>query len=193
MFIIITRTSFRPAFIFYVTRKLTLSLFLSNGDLFSKLCLYRDNDVLLQIDKDVRRLCPDLTFFQQVEEYWILKYWLWRKKKQFSFSQATPHPHRLLVGDLDEGVPPREKLHARVTQVDKCPCSGLIQLFVLRLACSLKPWKEREWDPAPWQIGWKKTDGNVEISYVLDLPQQKEGCGRLCPSQRGTRSSLGGS
>merc|ERR1719150_1212182 len=54
----------------------------------------RDNDVLLQIDKDVRRLCPDLTFFQQ----------------------ATPHPHRLLVGDLDEGVPPREKLHARVTQ-----------------------------------------------------------------------------
>ena len=31
--------------------------------------------------------------------------------------QATPHPHRLLVGDPDEGVPPREKLHARVTQV----------------------------------------------------------------------------
>jgi len=47
---------------------------------------FRDNDVLLQIDKDVRRLCPDLTFFQQ----------------------ATPHPHRLLVGG--------EKLHARVTQ-----------------------------------------------------------------------------
>jgi len=55
---------------------------------------FKDNDVLLQIDKDVRRLCPDLTFFQQ----------------------ATPHPHWLLVGDLDEGVPPREKLHARVTQ-----------------------------------------------------------------------------
>jgi len=55
---------------------------------------FKDNDVLLQIDKDVRRLCPDLTFFQQ----------------------ATPHPHRLLVGDPDEGVPPREKLHARVTQ-----------------------------------------------------------------------------
>ena len=173
MFIIIIDTSFRPAFIFYVTWKLTLSLFLSNGDLFSKLCLDRDNDVLLQIDKDVRRLCPDLTFFQQVEEYWFWwcwqkyfaleaqEYWLRRKQKWFSRSQATPHPHRLLVGDLDEGVPPSEKLHARVTQVSKCPCSGLIKLFVLRLACSLKPWKEREWDPAPWQIGWKKTDGNV--------------------------------
>ena len=158
---------------FYVTRNLTLSLFLSNGDLFSKLCLNRDNDVLLQIDKDVRRLCPDLTFFQQVEEYWLWwcwqkylaleaqEYWLWRKEKQFSFWQATPHPHRLLVGDLDEGVPPREKLHARVTQVGNYPCSGLIQLFALRLACSLKPWKEREWDPAPWQIGWKKTDWKV--------------------------------
>ena len=60
---------FSSALIFYVTRKLTLSLFLSNGDLFSKLCLDRDNDVLLQIDKDVRRLCPDLTFFKQVEKY----------------------------------------------------------------------------------------------------------------------------
>jgi len=55
---------------------------------------FRDNDVLLQIDKDVRRLCPDLTFFQQ----------------------ATGFPHRLLVGDPETGTPPREKLHARVTQ-----------------------------------------------------------------------------
>ena len=29
-------------------------------------------------------------------------------------SQATPHPHRLLVGE--PGSPGREKLHARVTQ-----------------------------------------------------------------------------
>lgn len=30
---------------------------------------FRDNDVLLQIDKDVRRLCPDISFFQQPSEY----------------------------------------------------------------------------------------------------------------------------
>ena len=27
---------------------------------------FRDNEVLLQIDKDVRRLCPDISFFSQV-------------------------------------------------------------------------------------------------------------------------------
>lgn len=27
---------------------------------------FKDNEVLLQIDKDVRRLCPDISFFQQV-------------------------------------------------------------------------------------------------------------------------------
>ena len=162
MFLIYTPTLFHLAFILSLWSLCHFHFFLD-----------RDNDVLLQIDKDVRRLCPDLTFFQQVEEYWFWwcwqkyfaleaqEYWLRRKQKWFSRSQATPHPHRLLVGDLDEGVPPSEKLHARVTQVSKCPCSGLIKLFVLRLACSLKPWKEREWDPAPWQIGWKKTDGNV--------------------------------
>jgi len=55
---------------------------------------FKDNDVLLQIDKDVRRLCPDLTFFQQ----------------------ATPFPNLVVVGDPQLGVPPQEKLHARVTQ-----------------------------------------------------------------------------
>ncbi|XP_026461661.1 TBC1 domain family member 13 [Ctenocephalides felis] len=30
---------------------------------------FRDNEVLLQIDKDVRRLCPDISFFQQATEY----------------------------------------------------------------------------------------------------------------------------
>ena len=55
----------------------------------------QDNDVLLQIDKDVRRLCPDLTFFQQ----------------------ATTFPNLVVVGDSQLGVPPQEKLHARVTQV----------------------------------------------------------------------------
>lgn len=30
---------------------------------------FRDNDVLLQIDKDVRRLCPDISFFQQPTEF----------------------------------------------------------------------------------------------------------------------------
>ncbi|KAE8748700.1 hypothetical protein FOCC_FOCC004503 [Frankliniella occidentalis] len=29
---------------------------------------FRDNEVLLQIDKDVRRLCPDISFFQQATE-----------------------------------------------------------------------------------------------------------------------------
>uniref|UniRef100_A0A1B6LT36 TBC1 domain family member 13 n=1 Tax=Graphocephala atropunctata TaxID=36148 RepID=A0A1B6LT36_9HEMI len=30
---------------------------------------FKDNEVLLQIDKDVRRLCPDISFFQQATEY----------------------------------------------------------------------------------------------------------------------------
>ncbi|XDB55656.1 PREDICTED: TBC1 domain family member 13 isoform X2 [Capra hircus] len=30
---------------------------------------FRDNEVLLQIDKDVRRLCPDISFFQRATEY----------------------------------------------------------------------------------------------------------------------------
>lgn len=30
---------------------------------------FKDNEVLLQIDKDVRRLCPDISFFQQGTEY----------------------------------------------------------------------------------------------------------------------------
>ncbi|KAL1117160.1 hypothetical protein AAG570_004487 [Ranatra chinensis] len=30
---------------------------------------FKDNEVLLQIDKDVRRLCPDISFFQQPTQY----------------------------------------------------------------------------------------------------------------------------
>ncbi|XP_073975861.1 TBC1 domain family member 13 isoform X3 [Rhodnius prolixus] len=30
---------------------------------------FKDNEVLLQIDKDVRRLCPDISFFQQPTKY----------------------------------------------------------------------------------------------------------------------------
>lgn len=30
---------------------------------------FKDNEVLLQIDKDVRRLCPEISFFQQPTEY----------------------------------------------------------------------------------------------------------------------------
>lgn len=30
---------------------------------------FNDNEFLLQIDKDVRRLCPDISFFQQPTEY----------------------------------------------------------------------------------------------------------------------------
>jgi len=55
---------------------------------------FKDNEVLLQIDKDVRRLCPDLTFFQQ----------------------ATTFPNQVVVGDPSCGLPAQEKLHARVTQ-----------------------------------------------------------------------------
>lgn len=33
---------------------------------------FKDNEVLLQIDKDVRRLCPDISFFQQVKpHFWV--------------------------------------------------------------------------------------------------------------------------
>jgi len=55
---------------------------------------FKDNEVLLQIDKDVRRLCPDLTFFQQ----------------------ATPVPNLLVVGDANTGVAAQEKLYTRVNQ-----------------------------------------------------------------------------
>ncbi|XP_029108641.1 TBC1 domain family member 13-like isoform X1 [Scleropages formosus] len=30
---------------------------------------FKDNEILLQIDKDVRRLCPDMAFFQRATEY----------------------------------------------------------------------------------------------------------------------------
>lgn len=30
---------------------------------------FKDNEVLLQIDRDVRRLCPDISFFQQATEF----------------------------------------------------------------------------------------------------------------------------
>lgn len=30
---------------------------------------FKDNEVLLQIDKDVRRLCPDISFFSQATEF----------------------------------------------------------------------------------------------------------------------------
>ncbi|CAF4119058.1 unnamed protein product, partial [Adineta steineri] len=30
---------------------------------------FKENEILLQIDKDVRRLCPDLSFFQRQTEY----------------------------------------------------------------------------------------------------------------------------
>lgn len=30
---------------------------------------FKDNEVLLQIDKDVRRLCPEIAFFQTATEF----------------------------------------------------------------------------------------------------------------------------
>lgn len=39
---------------------------LSEGPESSWSNYFKDNEVLLQIDKDVRRLCPDISFFQQV-------------------------------------------------------------------------------------------------------------------------------
>jgi len=48
---------------------------------------FKDNDVLLQIDKDVRRLCPDIAFFQR----------------------ATEFPNKHVVNDLDS-----DRLHKRV-------------------------------------------------------------------------------
>lgn len=40
---------------------------LSEGPESSWSNYFKDNEVLLQIDKDVRRLCPDISFFQQVK------------------------------------------------------------------------------------------------------------------------------
>ena len=49
---------------------------------------FKDNEVLLQIDKDVRRLCPDISFF----------------------SQATDFPNKKIVSGQ------YERLHQRVQQ-----------------------------------------------------------------------------
>lgn len=55
---------------------------------------FKDNEVLLQIDKDVRRLCPDISFFQQ----------------------PTDHPCREIVNSNDI-----KRLHMRVQRsVLKC-------------------------------------------------------------------------
>lgn len=40
---------------------------LSDGPESAWSTFFKDNEVLLQIDKDVRRLCPDISFFQQVK------------------------------------------------------------------------------------------------------------------------------
>lgn len=39
---------------------------LSDGPESAWSIFFKDNEFLLQIDKDVRRLCPDISFFQQV-------------------------------------------------------------------------------------------------------------------------------
>lgn len=41
---------------------------LSDGPESAWSTFFKDNEFLLQIDKDVRRLCPDISFFQQVNE-----------------------------------------------------------------------------------------------------------------------------
>lgn len=42
---------------------------LSDGPESSWSTFFKDNEVLLQIDKDVRRLCPDISFNQQATDY----------------------------------------------------------------------------------------------------------------------------
>lgn len=46
---------------------------LSDGPESAWSTFFKDNEFLLQIDKDVRRLCPDISFFQQVPFGIILK------------------------------------------------------------------------------------------------------------------------
>lgn len=42
---------------------------LSDGPESAWSTFFKDNEFLLQIDKDVRRLCPDISFFQQPTDY----------------------------------------------------------------------------------------------------------------------------
>ncbi|XP_021699582.1 TBC1 domain family member 13 isoform X3 [Aedes aegypti] len=42
---------------------------LSDGPESNWNTFFKDNEVLLQIDKDVRRLCPDISFFQQATDF----------------------------------------------------------------------------------------------------------------------------
>lgn len=42
---------------------------LSDGPESAWSTYFKDNEVLLQIDKDVRRLCPDISFFQQATDF----------------------------------------------------------------------------------------------------------------------------
>lgn len=46
---------------------------LSDGPESAWSTFFKDNEFLLQIDKDVRRLCPDISFFQQVKSIGLLK------------------------------------------------------------------------------------------------------------------------
>ena len=46
---------------------------LSDGPESNWNTFFKDNEVLLQIDKDVRRLCPDISFFQQVSFFFFFK------------------------------------------------------------------------------------------------------------------------
>ena len=69
--------------------------------------------VLLQIDKDVRRLCPDLTFFQQ----------------------ATAHPSPRAGEKLHTRVT-QAQLEAQVTR-DICQCNSVTVYFLCEILGSL--------------------------------------------------------
>ena len=70
---------------------------------------FKDNEVLLQIDKDVRRLCPDLTFFQQATAHPnpVINAGDIKKLEEAGFHTVesvafTPKKHLIIVKGLSE-------------------------------------------------------------------------------------------
>lgn len=90
---------------------------LSDGPESAWSTFFKDNEFLLQIDKDVRRLCPDISFFQQVSGGGELRRWPTLDLIRSSFSGhripmrggseqqwGTPsaHPGRTVLSELGQ-------------------------------------------------------------------------------------------
>lgn len=87
---------------------------------------FKDNEVLLQIDKDVRRLCPDISFFQQV---------------CVDIVATTDYNIKLILF---------RPQNFRVRKSQTAPVSEDCTHAWLRLCSAQRMWSERDWDSQRW-------------------------------------------